>query len=82
LDDTNLVKAEEMGLLKALKMTSNISVNNLVCFDKDGKIRKYESPEEILKEFYDLRLEYYVKRKVSKTIVRCVSMLIFENSNI
>lgn len=71
-----------MGLLKALKMTSNISVNNLVCFDKDGKIRKYESPEEILKEFYDLRLEYYVKRKVSKTIVRCVSMLIFENSNI
>lgn len=65
VDEKNLTKAEDMGLLKAFKMQANINCTNIVCFDKHGKIRKYESPEEILKEFYELRLEYYVKRKVS-----------------
>ncbi|KAI8973430.1 DNA topoisomerase [Mycotypha africana] len=63
IDEENLRKAEKIGLTKALKITDSISTNNIVCFDKDGKIRKYESPEEILKEFYELRLEYYRKRK-------------------
>lgn len=63
VDENNLAKAESIGILKALKMTSNINTTNIVCFDKDGKIKKYESPEEILKEFYVIRLEYYVKRK-------------------
>ncbi|KAI7907288.1 DNA topoisomerase [Cokeromyces recurvatus] len=63
LDEKNLTKAEDMGLLKAFKITNSISTNNIVCFDKNGKIKKYESPEEILKDFYELRLEYYVKRK-------------------
>ncbi|KAF7726958.1 DNA topoisomerase 2 [Apophysomyces ossiformis] len=63
LDDANLEKSQEIGLLKVLKLTSSISTNNLVCFDKEGKIKKYNSAEEILKEFYDLRLEYYQKRK-------------------
>lgn len=63
LDETNLSKAEDMGLLKALKMTNNINTTNIVCFDKDGKIKKYNSAEDILKEFYELRLEYYAKRK-------------------
>jgi DNA topoisomerase-2 len=64
VDEKNLTKAEDMGLLKAFKMNANINTTNIVCFDKEGKIRKYESPEEILREFYDLRLEYYIKRKV------------------
>lgn len=63
LDEKNLSKAEDMGLLKALKMTNNINTTNIVCFDKDGKIKKYNSAEDILKEFYELRLEYYAKRK-------------------
>ncbi|KAG0179042.1 DNA topoisomerase 2 [Apophysomyces sp. BC1034] len=63
LDDTNLEKAQEIGLLKALKITTSMSTTNLVCFDKDGKIKKYSSAEEILREFYDLRLDYYQKRK-------------------
>ncbi|CAE6454249.1 unnamed protein product [Rhizoctonia solani] len=31
--------------------------------DANGKIKKYNSPEEILEEFYVLRLSYYQKRK-------------------
>lgn len=34
-------------------------------FDADGKIKRYESPEEILMEFFDLRLQYYERRRVS-----------------
>ncbi|KAI8393721.1 DNA topoisomerase [Radiomyces spectabilis] len=63
MDNTNLNKAEDIGLLKVLKITSSISTNNIVCFDKDGKIKKYETPEQVLREFYDLRLEYYQLRK-------------------
>ena len=32
-------------------------------FDHLGCIKKYNSVEEILREFYDLRLEFYKKRK-------------------
>lgn len=34
-------------------------------FDADGKIKRYESPEDILMEFFDLRLQYYERRRVS-----------------
>lgn len=37
--------------------------NNFVCFDRHGKIKKYDSAEEILKEFYSIRLEFYNLRK-------------------
>ena len=35
----------------------------MVLFDKDGLIKRYASPEEILKDFYYLRLEYYNRRR-------------------
>ena len=34
-----------------------------VLFDHLGCIKKYDNVEEILREFYDLRLEFYKKRK-------------------
>lgn len=34
-------------------------------FDAEGKIRRYDSPEEILTEFFNLRLQYYEKRRVA-----------------
>jgi DNA topoisomerase-2 len=37
----------------------------MMLFDKDGAIKRYDSPEAILKDFYDLRLEYYEKRRVA-----------------
>jgi DNA topoisomerase-2 len=33
-------------------------------FDSKGKIKKYHDPLDIIKEFYNVRLEYYNKRKV------------------
>ena len=37
----------------------------MMLFDADGKIRRYDSPEEILLEFFELRLMYYERRRVS-----------------
>ena len=34
-----------------------------VLFDAAACIKRYENVDDILREFYDLRLKYYVKRK-------------------
>jgi hypothetical protein len=52
------------GIEKTFKLASSFATTNMVCFDLNGKLRKYTSPEEILEEFYDERLMYYGKRKV------------------
>ena len=60
----HLEKAEQKGLLEFFKLTSKIDTSNMVCFDFEGKIKKYDSAEEILEDFYPMRLAYYRKRKV------------------
>lgn len=35
----------------------------MMLFDSEGRIKHYESPEAIIAEFYDLRLEYYERRR-------------------
>ncbi|KAJ1523093.1 DNA topoisomerase 2, partial [Nowakowskiella sp. JEL0078] len=63
LTEENMAKAEAEGLEKKFKLTSSIATSNMVCFDRENRIRKYESVNEILVDFYDLRLSYYQKRK-------------------
>jgi DNA topoisomerase II len=57
-------KAEETGLVEFFKLTSKINTSNMICFDFEGKIKRYKSPEEIIEDFYPVRLAYYQKRKV------------------
>ncbi|KAL4065795.1 DNA topoisomerase, partial [Scleroderma yunnanense] len=59
----DLERAEEQGLIEFFKLTSKINTSNMICFNFDGKIQKYDSPEEIVEEFYPKRLAYYQKRK-------------------
>ena len=42
----------------------------MVCFDPEGKIKKYATAEEILLDFYDARMEHYHRRKVRFGILR------------
>ena len=65
----DLQKAEEQGLLEFFKLTSKLTTTNMICFDFDGKIKKYDSPEEIIEDFYPVRLSYYQKRKVSSILL-------------
>lgn len=48
---------------KMLKLTSNISISNMVLFDSDNKIKKYDNIEEILREYVDYRIKFYGSRK-------------------
>lgn len=50
-------------LEKVLKLNSSLTLTNLVLFNQEGKVSKYESPADILEEYYHLRLKYYDLRK-------------------
>ncbi|CAD8156514.1 unnamed protein product [Paramecium pentaurelia] len=45
------------------KLVTPFSNNNMVLFDGQNKIKKFESIAEILEEFYQVRLQFYQKRK-------------------
>ncbi|GAA5960302.1 hypothetical protein JCM3765_002536 [Sporobolomyces pararoseus] len=63
LTDKGKEAIEKDGLEKVFKTTNKINTSNMVCFDPAGKIKKYATPEDIISDFYDVRLEYYHKRK-------------------
>lgn len=55
--------SEEGGFHRVFKLSSSMSVSTMHAFDHNNCLRRYEKVNEILKEFFDLRLEYYIKRK-------------------
>lgn len=63
LSNDEMQKSLKIGLLERFKLTSTINLSNMVAFDPLGRIKKYDSPLEILKDFYYVRLEYYQRRK-------------------
>ncbi len=63
LTPEQMADAEAAGLEKRFKMSTSISLANMNLFDIHGRIRHYESPLEIIEDFYALRLSYYGKRK-------------------
>ncbi|XP_047341634.1 DNA topoisomerase 2 [Impatiens glandulifera] len=63
LSEENLAMAMQEGLLKKFKLTTTISTSNMHLFDRNGVIKKYENPEQIIEDFFHVRLEFYVKRK-------------------
>ena len=56
-------KDDEELFLKTFNLTTSINIKNMVLFSPAGKLKKYNSIEEILETFYNLRLKYYHTRK-------------------
>ena len=54
-----LVKCDE----KKLKLITTKTTSNMYAFDANENLKKYESPQEMIDEFYIKRLEIYHKRK-------------------
>ncbi|KAH0726097.1 hypothetical protein KY284_001962 [Solanum tuberosum] len=79
MSEENLLLAQQEGLLKKFKLTTTISTSNMHLFDSKGKIKKYDAPEEILEEFYHVRLEYYEKRKKTLLEILELELLRIEN---
>lgn len=63
----NVPKLAEMvsrgSIEKDFKLWTSLSLNNFVAFNPQGRIMKYESEMDILKEFFGLRKTLYEKRK-------------------
>lgn len=64
MTEEKLREAEAAGLHKVFKLQNPITcTNTMVLFDHVGSLKKYEVVQDILREFFDLRLRYYVLRK-------------------
>ena len=58
-----LMKFEEQGFHKVFKLQAVINLTSMVLFDKNGCLRRYNSVTDVLKEFFDLRIDMYSKRR-------------------
>ena len=55
-------KGNGESVVKDLKLESSLSSSNFHCFDENGVIRKYDTPEDIVRNFCRVRAEWYGKR--------------------
>jgi DNA topoisomerase-2 len=53
------------GLEKLLKLYSTSSTTNMNLFNAEDKLKKYDSVEEIIEDYYGIRLGYYNDRKIN-----------------
>merc|ERR1711894_270507 len=57
-------KAElDKGLHNFFKLQTTLTTTSMVLFDRYGCMKKYDDVRYIMQDFYDLRLEFYAKRK-------------------
>ncbi|KAI9040564.1 DNA topoisomerase 2 [Aspergillus affinis] len=63
MDEKHMTAAMSEGLEDKFKLTKSIATSNLVAFDPEGRITKYAGVDDILKEFFTVRLKYYERRK-------------------
>ncbi|KAM8836026.1 DNA topoisomerase 2-alpha isoform 2-T2 [Spinachia spinachia] len=61
--EEKLAEAEAAGLHKVFKLQNTLTCNSMVLFDHVGSLIKYESVQDVLKAFFELRMKYYVLRK-------------------
>uniref|UniRef100_A0A3Q3W8U2 DNA topoisomerase 2 n=1 Tax=Mola mola TaxID=94237 RepID=A0A3Q3W8U2_MOLML len=63
ISEEKLAQAEAAGLHKVFKLQSSLTCNSMVLFDHMGCLKRYDSVQDILREFFELRLHYYKLRK-------------------
>jgi len=49
--------------ISLLKLEKTIRTSNMHAFDPSGKIKKYDSPLEIITDWFSTRKDFYIKRK-------------------
>ena len=59
-------KATNFEIEFKMHSTRPLNTSNMHLYTADGSVKKYNSPEEILKEFFNVRLQLYTKRKLNK----------------
>jgi DNA topoisomerase-2 len=75
----NIKNKSKEELLKLFKLSSTLNTSNMVLFNHENKIHKYNLIEEIFEEFYNVRLEFYEKRK--KFLLDKIGFTLEKNEN-
>lgn len=57
-------RLSEEGALSFFKLETTLTTSNLTLFDAEHKIKRYATPEQIVDEYYPLRLALYKKRRL------------------
>ncbi|PWA52767.1 DNA topoisomerase 2 [Artemisia annua] len=66
IEDRQRNTATQEEILKKFKLTTTLSTTNMYLFGADGAIKKYETPEQILLDFFTLRLDFYEKKRMAR----------------
>jgi DNA topoisomerase II len=61
MDNVDQMKHED--IINKFKLEEKVYTSNLVLFNADGKLQKYENVLRIIQEFYEVRLDAYGRRK-------------------
>lgn len=64
--DLEILEGKEKGIklgLSELKLQKTHRITNMVLFSEEGKLKRYESVDDIIDTFCKVRYELYVKRK-------------------
>jgi DNA topoisomerase-2 len=67
------------GLEKVLKLYSTSSITNMNLFNSEDKLKKYNTVNEIIDDFYNVRLEYYGIRKAHLIDVLEKELIVLSN---
>ena len=76
---TELESVSSDNIEKVFKLTTTVSSTNMHMFNHELKLHKYASVEEIIDEFYNIRLIAYQKRK--DNLIADMSRLLVKLSN-
>ncbi|PWA95854.1 Arginine repressor C-terminal-like domain-containing protein [Artemisia annua] len=79
LSKDQMADAKKEGLLNKFKLTTKVSTKNMYLFDAEGILKKYDTPEQILEEFFHLRLDFYERRKTALLRELKKGVLVLEN---
>ncbi|GJX04542.1 DNA topoisomerase 2 [Tanacetum coccineum] len=78
-DQMNRAREEEGGLLNKFNLTTTLSTDNMYLFDKNAELKKYDTPQQILQDFFHIRLDFYEKRKTDLLRHLRIDSLVLKN---
>ncbi len=65
MDAKQMAAAEKEGYIPYFKLHSRINTTNMVLFNAEGQLKRYDSIEQIMKEFFEYRLPRFDDRKAA-----------------
>ncbi|PWA40664.1 DNA topoisomerase 2 [Artemisia annua] len=79
MTDKQKKSAKDEGIFDKFKLTTTFSTANMHLLGSDHQLKKYDTPEQILKDFFEFRLKLYEKRKTARLHELMIAILLLTN---